>query len=62
MPSIKQRIEKLESTSSKSGLTPAQWIQLAQSMQGGALIPGKIYPSMKKKHESKGVDTGRKAK
>jgi hypothetical protein len=52
MQSIKRKIEQLEKLKSTSGLTNAEWIELARSMQGAALIPGKVYPSMKKNRKS----------
>ena len=44
MQSIKRKIEQLENLRTKSGLTPSEWIELGRSMQGSALIPGRVYP------------------
>jgi hypothetical protein len=41
MSSIKRRIEQLERKATTTGLTKAQWQQLARSMPGGAILPKK---------------------
>jgi hypothetical protein len=56
MSSIKRKIERLEKERSAFGLTQAELIELARSMQGGALIPGKVYPYSKVLNQKKSND------
>ncbi len=41
MPHLKHRIEKLEKSKSSNKLSPAEAMEIARLMQGGALLPGK---------------------
>lgn len=56
MSSVKRKIESLEKSRSILGLTKSELMELAKLMQGGALIPGKVYPYSKVLNQKKTND------